>query len=418
MKVQVNFKLLVLFFTGFTASTTADPTLRLINLVYRHGDRSPVVIYPTDKNKVDKWPQGLGWLTKKGMLMHYNFGQWLRKRYEGFLNSSYVHTEIEVASSNEDRCLMSAYCNLAGLYPPHRDQAWNPNLTNWQPVPVHTRPKKEDNVINMGENCPRYDQLYQETMKTKEIAQEEMRNKDFYKFVGQMSGMDHENISNIWQIADTLFCEKAHNLTVSPWANQQWKQENMTVYEKLRFLDSWQFRLLYSGLEKSRLMGGPILGEFVQQMVAASQNKTNTKMFMYSGHDTTVAALLSALNLFANGTSPPYAASVLVELHQNSAGKYYVNVLYKNTTDRAYLLTVPGCAEDCPLEDFQKITKPYIPVDWKKECGVKSDDNTVSFTTYQITTAVLAGVILILLVILVVVFIRMRKIQVSYRNFR
>lgn len=67
-----------------------------------------------------------------------------------------------------------------------------------------------------------------------------------------------------------------------------------------------------------------------------------TNCFYLLQHDTTVAALLSALNLFANGTSPPYAASVLVELHQNSAGKYYVNVLYKNTTDRAYLLTVPG----------------------------------------------------------------------------
>ena len=54
--------------------------------------------------------------------------------------------QIEVASSNEDRCLMSAYCNLAGLYPPTGNQVWNPNLTNWQPVPVHTRPKKEDNV--------------------------------------------------------------------------------------------------------------------------------------------------------------------------------------------------------------------------------------------------------------------------------
>ena len=145
----MSLKILIVFLSIFSSLETADPTLRLVNLVYRHGDRSPVVIFPNDTNKADKWPNGLGWLTKEGMMMQYNFGQWLRNRYDGFINSSYIHTEIEVASSNEDRCLMSAYCNLAGLYPPTGDQVWNPNLTNWQPVPVHTRPKKEDNVINL-----------------------------------------------------------------------------------------------------------------------------------------------------------------------------------------------------------------------------------------------------------------------------
>ena len=44
---------------------------------------------------------------------------------------------------------MSAYCNLAGLYPPSGNQMWKPDL-KWQPVPVHTRPKKEDIVSTFG----------------------------------------------------------------------------------------------------------------------------------------------------------------------------------------------------------------------------------------------------------------------------
>lgn len=38
------------------------------------------------------------------------------------------------------------------------------------------------------------------------------------------------------------------------------------------------------------------------------------KMFLYSGHDTTVSAFLSALNIF-DVHQPPYTAAVIVELH-------------------------------------------------------------------------------------------------------
>lgn len=82
----------------------------------------------------------------------------------------------------------------------------------------------------------------------------------------------YHQLKHFWFIVRfDIFFQKAHNLTVSPWADQKWKQENMTVYEKLRFLDSWQFRLLYSGLEKSRLMGGMIY-QFYGRVILCSNN--------------------------------------------------------------------------------------------------------------------------------------------------
>lgn len=42
---------------------------------------------------------------------------------------------------------MSAYSNLAGLYEPENSQEnWNPDI-KWTPIPVHTIPEVEDEVI-------------------------------------------------------------------------------------------------------------------------------------------------------------------------------------------------------------------------------------------------------------------------------
>lgn len=41
---------------------------------------------------------------------------------------------------------MSAESHLAGLYPPTSNQTWNGDLP-WQPIPVHTIPRDDGNLI-------------------------------------------------------------------------------------------------------------------------------------------------------------------------------------------------------------------------------------------------------------------------------
>ena len=57
----------------------------------------------------------------------------------------FSYFQLKVFSSDISRCLMSAYCNLAAMFPPGPGRQFNASL-NWQPIPVHTRPTTDDNV--------------------------------------------------------------------------------------------------------------------------------------------------------------------------------------------------------------------------------------------------------------------------------
>ncbi|ESP01199.1 hypothetical protein LOTGIDRAFT_139839 [Lottia gigantea] len=352
----------LLFLAQLSLSTNLS-TLRLVNVLWRHGDRSPVMAFPTDPNTASSWPQGFGYLSEIGIRQHYHLGKYLRDRYDGYLNKTFLQSEIYINSSNVDRCLMSAYSNMAGLFPPYGWQEWKENLT-WQPIPVHTIPEPLDNMLAIQADCPKYTQLYQKSLKSAEVLKEENENKDFYAFVSKMSGVKHEAINNIWAIADSLFCEKNHNKTWAPWVNE-------TIYQKLLRLETWGFELLFKGPIESRLKGGKFIDNMQAKVMKATTSFSQKVMF-YSGHDTTVAALLNALQVF-NKISPPYTAAVIMELHEKN-NNYSVNLFYKNNTypepTSLHKLSIPDCQFDCPLDQFIKLTKDRVPVDWHAECRI------------------------------------------------
>ncbi|CAH0394007.1 unnamed protein product [Bemisia tabaci] len=129
-----------------TSGSSAEPTLRFVSIIHRHGDRAPEVSYPLDPYKGESfWPEGLGALLQRGKIGLYRLGTFLRQCYDGFLSAKYSPAEIFILSSSTDRCLMSASLVLAGLYPPVGLQSWNPHL-KWQPIPIHTVPLPNDDV--------------------------------------------------------------------------------------------------------------------------------------------------------------------------------------------------------------------------------------------------------------------------------
>lgn len=64
---------------------------------------------------------------------------------------------------------------------------------------------------------------------------------------------------------------------------------------------------------------------------------------------------------------PPYASSVLFELHETN-GTHTLKIFYKKT-DEADLLDVPNCGKSCPLDKFQIIYNDIIPTkSYSEEC--------------------------------------------------
>ncbi|XP_035983711.1 lysosomal acid phosphatase-like [Fundulus heteroclitus] len=362
--------LLLVALASVCGRVAAERQLVYATVLFRHGDRSPVKAYPTDPYKEDAWPQGFGQLTQEGMRQHYELGQFLRTRYKNFLNESYHRHEVLVRSTDYDRTLMSAEANLAGLYPPKGRQMFRPGL-KWQPIPVHTVPQSEERLLSfpLGD-CPRYKQLMNETEHTAEFLNVTTAYQDFMELLKSKTALKNVSVKTVWSVFDTLFCESCHNMSAPDWVTAD-------VMDRLTFLNDFGLQFLFGvhqQQQKSRLQGGLLLGEIVKNLtkMAVPDPNQQLKLMMLSAHDTTVAALQASLNVF-NGKQPPYASCHIIELYREENGATSVSMFFRNDTSvNPYPLQLPGCALDCPLEDFVRITKPFISDDRDKECQLSS----------------------------------------------
>lgn len=355
-------------------------TLELVQIMWRHGDRTPIVQYPNDplQNETLWHPYATGFeaITKKGKQMHFAFGQYLRKRYEGFLTPVYSKDEITVYSSDADRAIMSALSNMAGMWPPtpkDPKSQWNEDL-EWQPIPVHTIPKKLDNFINFGADCPRFKELKKESIHDTPFAKSVNEDPDTVKLCQHIiknAGIkecEFETISDIW---DTLRIQKSYNMTLPAWVDP-------TTYSKMEKLSSVFFdsRVLVPTEEAKRVKAGPLFTFLLKNMEEARKggagNKRVSKMYALSGHDTTSSIALGTLGVF-DTQFPPYASAAIFELHKDKVKKdeHVVRVFFRNSTEvPPHEFQIPGCQYPCPFPKFKEILSPILVdgEEWKEAC--------------------------------------------------
>ncbi|XP_023932984.1 prostatic acid phosphatase isoform X1 [Lingula anatina] len=398
----------------------APQTLVQVNLHFRHGDRTPFIPYPSSQWQEDAWPEGLGQLTRLGMRQQCELGQFIRRRYDGFLDKSYIRTEVSVRSTDTDRTVMSAQTNLACLFPLSGQQQWHETLP-WQPVPVHI-PLLQTFPNSTFEGCPRYELLFNELMQSELVQEKEKLYQGFVSKVSSLAGYTDAKLENVWNMEDPLFCEWCQNKTAPSWLHSVWPDTNKTMWTMIRELTHYYWRWQRGTDELRKLWGGggKILSEFVgnmQKKISAGPSNTSVpKMFMYSGHDSTVAPLLAAMNVF-NNVSPPYAACVIVELHQDPVtGGHWVQVLYRNlsrdpgsmnTHPEPYELSIPGCKFKCPFDRFLSLNADVLMTgaEWTEACSI----TTAKERALKIVAIVAIPALVIVLVICALIFYSRRK---------
>jgi len=376
--------------------------LQLVHLLYRHGDRTPIKPYPTDPYKDSShWPVGFGQLTSRGKRQQFELGQWIRERYDGFLSSNYSEQEIVVRSTDVDRTLMSAMANLAGLYPPAGYWQWNQDLA-WQPIPVHTVPQEEDTLLSSHATCPRFTELHTEVLENSQFMRNIYKeNSDLFEYISASVGENITDIVKLDYIFDTLLIENIYGMELPQWTKKVFPGGK---FEELRDLS---FTVDTFNQEMKRLKGGPFVKEMVEHFDSVADKSLtppNRKVFMYSGHDTTVAPVLHTLGVF-NMIAPPYASMVVVELLDRQG--LVVRVSYKNdSSEQPHLLTIPGCTQLCPLHRFKDLTASIRPADWRAECGFTAQDGAIQQVTLVAAIASSLMALTVLVATLYTIFCR------------
>ncbi|PAA53387.1 hypothetical protein BOX15_Mlig007630g2, partial [Macrostomum lignano] len=389
------------------------PSLLQVTLLYRHGERTPVHTFPLDPYKQLFRPYGSEQLLEEGVRQHFELGKYLRRRYWSLLPRRFNVTRMHVRSTDTDRTIMSAQANLAGLFPEQCSAAVDgaAQLPACYPVPIHTVPKPTDQLLKMSSPCPAYTRHWREF---------KLRPDGPYASAGRRFTWLSERarvgtgwrqgeplgISELWKIADPIAVWRSLGLKLPDWVDR----DVIAGLEELRHLKfAWKFS--EPKLYGSRI--GALMARLIGDMEARLAGRSNKILQVYSAHDSTVSAFLSAFGVF-NNLQPPLAACAMLELYSDGE----VRLFYRNATtttnsslsaDPPLPMLIPFCQKPCLLSQLAKqMRKRGAHSDSGESMCELATDSSVSKTTVTTDSSsnaifiVLFGLILCLAIALVI----------------
>lgn len=356
--------------------------LKMVQVVFRHGARSPLKPLPQEEQQVEwnlrllevppqtqfdytvtdltggpkpyspldsqyrktvlKGGMFAGQLTKVGMWQMFALGQRLKKNYVEdipFLSPTFNPQEVFVRSTNIYRNLESTRCLLAGLFP-HQKEG---------PIVIHTDEASSEVLYPNFQNCC---SLRERIRGRRRAASLQPGISEDLKKVKEGLGIASSDEVDFIVLLDNMAAEQAHGLLSFPTL------ERFTQLIERRAVDT----VLYvqsDDRESLQMVVGPFLHLLESNLLRAVDPATpagkTRKLYLYAAHDTTLMPLLMALGIFDHKW-PPFAVDVTLELYQHQESKEWFVQLYYHGEEQ-----VPrGCPDQlCPLDKFLNAMSVY-----------------------------------------------------------
>ncbi|XP_037029689.1 prostatic acid phosphatase-like [Bradysia coprophila] len=350
--------------------------LLFVQLLFRHGDRTPLSFYKNDPWKDQKnWDHEPGQLTNLGKQQEFELGLYIRDRYADFLDPTYSENDIYVQSSNITRTILSAQAFLTGVYKPETSpDFWTSNLPWNPPFTVHTTPRKVDNLIHANTKCAAFSKHFDAFLQLDEIKEFDRKHKELYDYLSLHSGDNVEKMSDTVPIRDTLWIESIHNKSLPDWTKRVLRGGDL--YDNLEETFLKTFRLDTSTQFMAKIKGGFLLKDILDRFTNKSKSllEPDRKLWVYSGHDSTIIRLLNSLGILE--TVPNVSTCVLFEM-RNINNVPHIEIFWKDASAAAVPLRIPNCGLSCPLADFYVLYKNVLPTkSFEEECMVPENERS------------------------------------------
>lgn len=188
---------------------------------------------------------------------------------------------------------MSAQVLAAGLFPPGEDEVWNKEIP-WQPVPIHTRPLSQEQLLAWKIPCPRFIFFFQQYQSSAEYKSIFSQYKTTIKNWERHSGQSLDKLADIMYLYDTLIVENRKGFVLDDWAKEA------LLDSTLEYLAAFHLQSFTHSTELKKLEAGYVIKEMLDRFRNKTESRLepNRSLWIYAAHDLTIVNILNALNLY------------------------------------------------------------------------------------------------------------------------